>query len=210
MARWFPVLQASLALFAAGCGDDEGDDTASPPDPREHEAEWSYSGATGPDNWGRLDPMYETCDTGREQSPIDLAAVEAAALQPLVFNYEPSSAEIENNGHTVVVEPEPGSHVRVGAQRYQLVQFHYHAPSEHAVAGKHRSLEIHFVHAGANKKLLVLGALVKPGDPNGAWDMIAGALPAEKDTRPSWASSTRATCCRRTPSAASASSTQAR
>lgn len=181
MARWSPTLLVSLALLA-GCGDDAEEETSHPSDPQHHETHWSYSGATGPEEWGSLDPEFEACDTGREQSPIDLAAVEAAALQPLAFNYEPTTAKLENNRHTVVITPEPGSDLRVGAERYHLVQFHFHTPSEHAVAGKHRPLELHFVHATDDeKKLLVLGALVKPGDPNGAWDKIAGALPAEKD-----------------------------
>ena len=34
---------------------------------------WSYEGETGPDRWGGLDPSFTVCDSGVQQSPIDLA-----------------------------------------------------------------------------------------------------------------------------------------
>ena len=37
------------------------------------EVHWSYEGATGADMWGGLDPSFAVCDTGVQQSPIDLA-----------------------------------------------------------------------------------------------------------------------------------------
>ena len=30
---------------------------------------WDYAGKTGPLAWGRLDPAYQTCSKGHEQSP---------------------------------------------------------------------------------------------------------------------------------------------
>jgi carbonic anhydrase len=31
---------------------------------------WNYQGKTGPLGWGKLDPAYEACSKGHEQSPI--------------------------------------------------------------------------------------------------------------------------------------------
>ena len=35
-------------------------------------AKWAYEGKTGPLVWGKLDPAYEACAKGHEQSPIDI------------------------------------------------------------------------------------------------------------------------------------------
>lgn len=51
---------------------------------------------------------------------------------------------------------------------YTLLQFHFHAPSEHAVAGGLGAAELHMVHKSADGKLLVLGVIMTS---NG---MIAG------------------------------------
>src|SRR5688500_10597731 len=55
---------------------------------------WTYHGATGPAHWGSLAPEYALCDTGKQQSPIDIASVTAADLANISFHYEPVPIEI--------------------------------------------------------------------------------------------------------------------
>ncbi len=45
-----------------------------------------------------------------------------------------SGGAILNNGHTIQVKAAPGGTLRRGDKRYELVQYHFHAPSEHLVA----------------------------------------------------------------------------
>ena len=33
---------------------------------------WGYSGEAAPQNWGKLDPEFATCASGKSQSPIDV------------------------------------------------------------------------------------------------------------------------------------------
>jgi carbonic anhydrase len=40
----------------------------------------------------------------------------------------------------------PGSYVIVQGIRYNLLQFHFHQPSEHTLNGNHLPMEVHFVH----------------------------------------------------------------
>src|SRR5690606_1527863 len=49
---------------------------------------WSYSGPTGPEHWGELDPLYSKCTTGQQQSPIDLKWKKPAKGGELRFNYK--------------------------------------------------------------------------------------------------------------------------
>ena len=54
----------------------------------------------------------------------------------------------------------------MGGKRYELLQFHFHTPSEHSVAGRQFAMEVHFVHKSADGELAVVGALIEVGDEN--------------------------------------------
>ena len=100
-------------------------------------ANWDYYGKTGPLGWGRLDPAYQACSKGHEQSPIDIRGARLnKALQPIEFHYMAGSVTLENNGRTIVVHVNPGSYIVVGGVRYDLQEFEFHHPSETAVSGK--------------------------------------------------------------------------
>jgi len=47
------------------------------------------------------------------------------------------------------VNYDPGSYFRVGPQRYELKQVHFHVPSEHRVGGIATDMEVHLVHEDA-------------------------------------------------------------
>ena len=84
-----------------------------------------------------------------------------------------------NNGHTIEEEYEPGSSLIVDGVRYDLAQFHFHAPSEHTVHGEHAAMEMHVVFAapGSDKKV-VIGLLYKVGRKNAFLsELIASGVP---------------------------------
>ena len=132
-------------------------------------AHWSYEGKTGPLNWGKLDPAYKACSEGREQSPIDIRGAHLnKALQPIEFHYIAGPVTLENNGHTIVVNVNPGSYILSGGVRYELVQFHFHHPSEETVKGKLTDMVVHLVHKSADGKLAVVAVrlIEDMGSPN--------------------------------------------
>ena len=141
-------------------------------------AHWSYAGATGPEHWGSLSPEYSLCASGRQQSPIDLRDAESADLQNLALHYAPTPVEIVNNGHTVQINYAKGSHMEVDGVRYELLQFHFHAPSEHTIAGRNAQAEMHLVHKSATGKLAVVGVLLEEGEHNSRFDPVWNNLPA--------------------------------
>lgn len=83
---------------------------------------------------------------------------------------------MEHNGHTVEGIPEEEQTLRIGAKAFELVQFHFHTPSEHAVTGRRYPLEVHFVHQAADGERAVFGVLVRRGDRNEAFADL-GRLP---------------------------------
>lgn len=123
---------------------------------------WSYEGKTGPAAWGTLDPAWSACGEGKAQSPIDIEP-RAGTATPIVFHYKPTAATIIDSGHTLQVNVAAGSSIEIDSWPYELVQFHFHSPSEHTIAGEHYPLEVHLVHKDVKGKLAVIGVLYDVG-----------------------------------------------
>ena len=127
---------------------------------------WSYREHGGAAKWGELDRSFATCKLGKLQSPIDIRGAKPADLPAIKFDYKPSPLKIIDNGHTIQVNYAPGSSIDVGGARYELVQFHFHKPSEEKIDGKPHAMVVHLVHKGADGKLAVVAVLLDKGKMN--------------------------------------------
>ncbi len=136
---------------------------------------WSYEGSHGPERWASLSDEYATCGSGTEQSPIDLGAG-APADGAVAIHWEAGALEAENNGHTLHVGVEEGSWVEIDGERFELLQFHFHAPSEHTLNGAPLAMETHFVHQSAAGELAVIGVMHAVGEENAALEPVLAAL----------------------------------
>jgi carbonic anhydrase len=175
----------------------EGAETSPPAEhaattPTEHApaasgSHWDYErGATGPDAWGQLDPSFGLCQQGGSQSPVDLkGALRVPSLTGLKLEYASSRVKVTHNGHTLQVNVDTGSALTIDGKRFDLVQFHFHTPSEHTVDGKSYPMELHLVHQAADKNLAVIGVILVEGAPNTAlgrfWERLP-KQPSEVDT----------------------------
>src|SRR3990170_869322 len=113
---------------------------------------WTYEGEGSPDKWGELSADYRICSQGKTQSPIDIKGAQAEELSPIDFSYSGiKTAKVLNNGHTLQVNYSNGSMISINGKEYDLVQFHFHAPSEHSIDGKLADMELHFVHKNGEK-----------------------------------------------------------
>jgi carbonic anhydrase len=145
-----------------------------------HEApHWGYEGEVGPEHWGELNPDWALCSTGVEQSPVDIPADTVVNPADITFGYDPSQLTIVNNGHTIQVNYDPGSTIEVGGKSYELKQFHFHALSEHTMAGANTPMEMHLVHQAEDGQYAVVGVFINSGDANAAFEPIWANLPAE-------------------------------
>jgi carbonic anhydrase len=147
---------------------------------------WTYSGHDGPSHWGQLDSDYRLCARGKTQSPIDIRTKDAqpAALPRLVFNYRPSALHIVDNGHTTQVNVDPGSALLVGGKRYELVQFHFHHPSEEEINGRRFAMVAHLVHKDADGQLAVVAVPLRAGKVNALLTELWRNLPAKGNEEP--------------------------
>ena len=141
--------------------------------------EWGYEAENGPDVWAQLNPKYILCANGKHQSPIDLVNPTPEKLSPITYTYDSTTIlNIRNTGHTIEVAYPEGSWIEVDGARYQLLQFHFHAPSEHTVAGKPFDMEMHLVHKSEAGNLAVVGVFIENGRENAEFTPIWDQLPS--------------------------------
>jgi carbonic anhydrase len=157
---------------------------ASPPPPAPvpapHHPVWGYTGATGPEHWAELDASFAMCSHGTRQSPIDLRPRDSVPGSTLVSpHWDPVPLTIGNNGHTVQVDDAAPSSLVVDGVSYSLVQFHFHAPSEHTLEGRAFDAEMHLVHRSPDGKLAVIALFFQKGAENAALRPVFDAIPTE-------------------------------
>lgn len=138
--------------------------------------QWGYDGPDGPAHWGGISEDYKACGAGKMQSPVDLSHANATSGVDVAFAYKPVALNIVNNGHTVKFNVNNGSTMTSHGKTFNLLQVHFHTPSEHPISGKPFAMEAHFVHQAADKSLGVIGVFFNEGAENGALkEVIANA-----------------------------------
>ncbi len=143
-----------------------------------HAPHWGYGEAA---RWGDLSADFKECKLGKEQSPIDIPtkATEKAKLAAIGFNYQAGAGEVVNNGHTIQVNLKGAGSAKLAGGDYQLLQFHFHTPSEEKMDGKNFAMVAHLVHKSAAGGLGVVGVMFKEGRENAALKSVFEAMPAK-------------------------------
>lgn len=146
-------------------------------------AHWGYAGDIGPEHWAELAPENRLCAVGTRQSPIDIRDGLAVDLEPIAFDYRASSFSVLDNGHTVQVNVAPGNSLTVMGRRFELVQFHFHRPSEERVNGRQFDMVAHLVHKDEQGRLAVVAVLLERGRDDRPQPLVQAVwanLPLEK------------------------------
>lgn len=149
-------------------------------------ANWSYEGHTGPLVWSKLDPAYQACGHGHDQSPVDIRGARLnSALGPIEFHYISGPETLENTGQGIVVHVNPGSYIVAGGVRYNLLRYEFHHPSEHAVKGKLTDMEVDLIHQSQDEHLAILAVRLNEtrGDPNALVATLWEHLPFTPGTK---------------------------
>ena len=141
---------------------------------------WSYTGEGAPDRWGQLQPEFRQCAIGTRQSPIDLRDTIKVDQEKIQFDYKPSSFSVVDNGHTIQVNVAPGSSIQIMGRRYELVQFHFHRPSEERINGRQYDMSVHLVHQDAEGRLATIAVLLERGQDQPLVQTVWNYLPLER------------------------------
>ncbi len=146
---------------------------------------WGYSCAEGPPpaEW------FLNCEEcgGTEQSPINIntSSLKRGSIYRLKMKYRKADLDVENNGHTITAHVSGKGSVFANGKKYELLQFHWHTPSEHWKNGEKYRMEMHLVHQSVeDQSLLVIGVHVKVGKKNSTIDLedIFDNLPLTSDS----------------------------
>lgn len=141
--------------------------------------DWSYSGTEGPDNWGKLNPAFSTCDSGLYQSPVNIEKALVASLKPLKSVQIFAAKDIVNNGNTVLVNFKPGNTLQIDNTPFLLQKLSFHAPSEHKIQNKAYPLEAQFLYADAKGNQSIVAVLFINGKANAALAGLWAKMPNE-------------------------------
>ncbi|MEI6621575.1 MAG: carbonic anhydrase family protein [Actinomycetes bacterium] len=170
------VITATGLVLVAGCSgttstspSQSASTSASATDSHGEHPAWSYSGATGPDNWASLSPEYASCGTGKQQSPINVSNPTTSAKANPTLTYAATTGSVVDTGHSINLISFAGNSLNLAGTKFMLTQTHFHAPSENTLNGVSFPVEFHFVHENAKKQLAVLSVFVTPGATNSAW-----------------------------------------
>ncbi|XP_068661711.1 alpha carbonic anhydrase 1, chloroplastic-like [Aristolochia californica] len=127
---------------------------------------FTYSGMTGPANWGDLSPDFAVCSGGKQQSPIDIRKEDASSKnQSLDKDYQDANATLVNNGFNIGVKMESyAGALNLNGKNYTLQQLHWHSPAEHTINGVRHPAELHLLHRSDDGEISVVAILYKLGD----------------------------------------------
>jgi carbonic anhydrase len=181
-----------VAIVALSIATSSGEETASGDHDDSHTSHWGYEAGNGPGDWSSMNPEWLQCAGGRRQSPIDLTnATETQLPATVIHTLSEQEVEVLNqsgvireldNGHTIQVNSKTGETMTVGDETYALLQFHFHAPSEHTVDGEHFPMEMHFVYQAADGALAVAGLFIDEGAENPSIVPLWAQLPEAAGT----------------------------
>lgn len=125
----------------------------------------------------------EPCAAKAAQSPIriDPNTAIAGTIGAPDIRYTPTAIVLWNTGRTLQVDYAAGSgnSILLDGVRFDLVEFHFHWPTEHPIVGVPAEMELHLVHSDERGGLAVLGIpIVVGGDGKGVLDELFAAIPA--------------------------------
>ncbi len=127
---------------------------------------------------------------GLLQSPINILSDQSEKEKHNVtFNFKDEIDKVQNLGHTVQLDFEPGSTVTVDDKTFEFKQIHFHTPAEHLVDGITYPMEMHVVNTLANQaenettEYLVFSFLFKMGKANQFIDEFIQLIPEYIDEK---------------------------
>ena len=142
---------------------------------------FSYEGPTRAERWGSLSPRYRACSAGTSQTPINVIS---SSVEPSSSNaqlqYQSVAATALNTGHYLQINTASGASIVLDGAKFDLKQFHYHTPSEHAYDGRPFMVEWHFVHKDSAGKTAVFAVMANAGAAHAGYAPILAAAPARE------------------------------
>ncbi|MCL7047075.1 hypothetical protein MKW94_027033 [Papaver nudicaule] len=146
----------------------------------EEQPDFSYSGHKGPEKWATLDPSFAMCANGKAQSPVNIMKKHAPYNPKLVHltrNYNDVNATlIDNIVNIQLLFGNGAGAINIDEKQYNLLQTHWHSPSEHTIDGIRYDAELHIVHKSDDGSFAVVAILYRLGSPDPLLSQLKGQL----------------------------------
>lgn len=176
--RYLGLVFVCLSLSLISCGDKEKSESSS----KEHEhSEWSYAGETSPEHWAEIERNSDC--SGKHQSPVNIIDINVikkrddTARNTLFYSPKTILTKVRNNGHTVQFDFDLGDSICSSESHYDLIQIHFHEPSEHTVNGVRYPIETHLVHQSKEGEYTVLAIFGIEGKESETVEFMESYLP---------------------------------
>lgn len=118
------------------------------------------------------------CELGRNQSPIDVRkSIYSAGLHGVQFNFNNSVVKLSNDGAVPRYLPSNGNVIGYSGEKFELIAFMIHTPSEHKVNGVMFDLELQLFALAPSGKRLNIAVMANEGGANKALKALIGAIP---------------------------------
>lgn len=138
---------------------------------------WGYQAKEGPEFWSELSPHYSLCQSGQNQSPIDIKeAITATPKKLKVFQRFPIN-EFYNNHGVLEASFKRGNMVVIDKVMYQMKSVQFHAPSEHSIDGQSYPMEAQFLLREAKGRLAMMAVMFEEGASNPALSKLWKQMP---------------------------------
>ncbi|MEL4455661.1 carbonic anhydrase family protein [Lutimonas vermicola] len=148
------------------------------------ESHWSYEGETSPEHWAELEKDSDC--SGQRQSPVNIIDIHTVEDQnqesTIELFYSPKTIlnKVRNNGHSIQFLFDKGDSIAYNQTNFNLVQIHFHEPSEHTINGIRYPIEIHLVHQSQEKNYTVLSIFGFEGEQSQTMEDMESFLPLQK------------------------------
>ncbi|KAK3679568.1 hypothetical protein LTR37_021406 [Vermiconidia calcicola] len=146
---------------------------------RPDDQQWAYDASY---DWGSIDPAYELCQTGSQQSPIPLTLNQGLALthRPTFDYAENITGNFYNwnYGAAFTLDHPEGEYTGLPAFTFEegygdsgrnetvyMTGWHIHSPADHTINGDRSRSELHYVHVDEEgHERVVLAILLDPSN----------------------------------------------
>jgi carbonic anhydrase len=141
---------------------------------------WAYEGPSGPAFWARVKPEFAACGNGKRQSPIDIQDSIQVNLEPLVFDYRPSTLKVVDDGRGILAQVGSGNKLKLRGRAYELQSLRFHAPAQDQIRSKVYDMSAEFLHKDTEGQWLVVSLSFEKGTAHAGVQAVLDNLPLER------------------------------
>lgn len=123
---------------------------------------WDWRGPRGPEAWGRIDPSYAACSSGKLQSPPTISEAQIISSSGPGFpqlHWKPQSFRWTRQGPLWTANLDAGSSSIFRGQTYSLEAIQFRIPGEPFIGEKASAASVHLLHRLDVRLLIVAVSL---------------------------------------------------